>query len=176
MKTEKFNKQGIVERLIAADQEAALLSAIPYSVDVTIVGGSVLILKNLLFRSTPDIDALNIEKSLKNIFLKYDINDRVNAYSDFIPYNYEDRLELIDIGTTTIKFYMLSLADLVIMKLSSDREKDWSDITSANVINALDWDLLENIKENELDHISNERIMGNFKYNYARFVEKYRKE
>lgn len=176
MKNEKFDKQGIIKRLIGADEDASLMSFTPFHVKVILVGGSVLLLKDLRFDATPDIDALTLDNNLRNIFDKYDINDRANAHSDGIPYNYEDRLEKVDITTHTIEYYNLSLEDLVIMKLHSGREKDWKDVTNFKVVNKLDWDLMDYLVKNELDHISNTNLISMFKYNYDRYIKEYKKK
>lgn len=62
---------------------------------------------------------------------------------DQIPYNFEDRLVELNIGTTTVHFVVPSLEDLIIMKLYAQRPNDIQDIESAAKSNLINWDLLE---------------------------------
>lgn len=135
-----------------------------------------LVIKELIFRQTPDIDTVGVVRGLDAIFSKYDINDRANAFSDCLAYNYEDRLEKIDIPTKTIIYYMLSLEDVVIMKLHSGRGMDWKDITSPNVLEKINWDLLISIVNNgELDYQTNESVHSQFMYQFNKYVKEYKK-
>ena len=171
-----MNRKELINKLISADEEATMISSSSYTINVVLVGGSVLMIKGLMFRQTPDIDMVGITRGLDSIFNKYDMNYRANAFSDTLPYNYEDRLEKLELPTKTIQYYMLSLEDLIIMKLHSGRDKDWKDITNKEVIKAINWEVLDSIiKNGELDYQSNERIISDFKYRYQKYLMEYKK-
>lgn len=170
------NKQEVLERLIAADDEASSISASDYNAKVVLVGGSVLIIRDLIFRQTPDIDTINLSKELINVFRKYDINCDANAFCESIPYNYEDRLEPVDIPTKVIKYYTISLEDLVIMKLFSSRGKDYKDIISPKVLEKLDWKKLEKIvSDGETDNSFNTRAYSEFLSRFEKYKKDYKK-
>ena len=118
----------MISKLKALDEEAALI--IDAKISMIIVGGSALVLGNHLNRSTQDIDVIDIYPELQSILENYDVNNRSNAFSDCLAENYENRLVKLDIETKVIEYYLLSLEDLVIMKLYSDRPNDYLDITN----------------------------------------------
>ena len=70
-----------------------------------------------------------------------------------------------------VKFYVLSLEDIVISKLcsngSDDRQKDIIDINSEKVINDLDWDrlaeLAEIVESQQFSNIAREDFLWNYK-------------
>lgn len=68
---------------------------------------------------------------------------------DQIPYNFEDRLVELDIETTSVRFVVPSLEDLVIMKLYAQRPNDIQDVESAAKADLINWDLLEYLVYND---------------------------
>ena len=115
-----MDKLDLIERLKALDEDAVLV--LPHRISMVIVGGSALILGNYVSRTTQDIDVINrFPEKLQSILESHDINNRSNAFADCLAENYQDRLIKLDIETKMIDYYLLSLEDLVIMKLYSDR-------------------------------------------------------
>ena len=70
-----------------------------------IVGGGALLIKNIITRGTLDVDVLEVSKEVEELFAGFDFNTRVKAVLDCFPYNYADRLELVDIETKCIQYY-----------------------------------------------------------------------
>lgn len=139
-------KNELIEILLGIDEEASLtLGNSPHKPTVIIVGGAAFLLRDLTNRKvTHDIDVLSIDEELKAIIASYpEVNQSVSAYMDQIPYNFEDRLVELNIGTTTVHFVVPSLEDLIIMKLYAQRPNDIQDIESAAKSNLINWDLLE---------------------------------
>ena len=169
-----MNKQELIEKLISLDEEVSMIFQIPEKIKMTVVGGGALILQNVLNRSTMDIDLIDVYfPALFPLMEKYDINCRSNDFSDCLAENYCDRLIKLDIKTKAIDYYLLSLEDLVIMKLFSDRERDRIDIRNEEVVNNLNWELLDKIiSSGEADVSFNTARYKDFLKKY----EDYRKE
>ncbi|MGD9910240.1 MAG: DUF6036 family nucleotidyltransferase [Candidatus Izemoplasmatales bacterium] len=96
--------------------------------ECVIVGGGALLIKKATSRSTLDIDVLYASKIVEDYFDIFDFNSKVKSLSFCFPYNYEDRLELVDIETKVIRYYTPSIEDLIISKLYAFREKDQEDL------------------------------------------------
>ena len=142
---------------------------------MVIVGGSALILLEVISRATHDIDALNVSSEIRGLLERYDINCRVMTYINNFPYNYEDRLVPLIQGRK-IDFYTASLEDIVIAKLFSNRSTDHMDIESPEVIAALDWDKLARLAndDNEVKiNALNDRNYADFKANYDEYVRRF---
>lgn len=163
-----MNKQELLDKLIALDEEVSMVVPQNERISMTIVGGSALILSGFLNRITLDIDLIDIYYPvLFPIMEKYDVNCHSNAFADCIAENYDTRLVKLDFPTKAIDYYTLSLEDLVIMKLFSDREKDLIDIRDPGVINNLNWDLLDKIIS------SGEADVSFHELRYKHFIQKY---
>ena len=164
----------MITKLKALDEEAALI--IDAKISMIIVGGSALVLGNHLNRSTQDIDVIDIYPELQSILENYDVNNRSNAFSDCLAENYENRLVKLDIETKVIEYYLLSLEDLVIMKLYSDRPNDYLDITNKQILDNLNWVKLEEIiSSGEADVSFNERRYKQFLAKYDKYKADYKK-
>ena len=108
---------------------------------------------------------------------KYDINCRVQTYINNFPYNYEDRLIPLTIGSKKIDFFTASLEDIVVAKLYSARSSDKADIETDSVVKVLDWALLEKLALDESEAKSsalNERNYREFKDSYEEYVRRYK--
>lgn len=95
---------------------------------------------------THDIDVYEADALVGEILAMYpNVNGGVAAFSDQIPYNFEDRLVELDIGSRTVEFVTPSVEDLVVMKLYAERPNDVQDVDGAVERGALDWGLLERL-------------------------------
>ena len=162
-----MHKNELIKTLISADEDASLVIKTQEKIKVIIAGGSALIMHNVIQRQTMDIDTIGLNAELELVFNELGINSRMNAFSDSLAECYEDRLEKIDISTNVIDYYMLSLEDLVIMKLFSDRGKDYKDITNKQLLEKLDWNKLDQIIQ------SGEADVSFNQDRYKRFLKKY---
>jgi len=141
---------------------------------VIIVGGSALVLRGHLERSTADIDIIQADRRLYEIMSLYDANGRVGAYENNFPYNYEDRIEKIYSGVI-IDFYTASLEDIVISKLYSFRDDDYADV--CNMAEKINWDILAKLAFDEDEAKAsalNEKNYQDFLVNYRRFEKEHR--
>ena len=167
----------LYERLKRLDEDAALLYDDARRLRLTIVGGSALILLEVISRATLDMDALEASPELIKLMERYDINCRVQTYLNNFPYNFEDRLKKVPIEGKKIDFYTASLEDIVIAKLFSAREVDRQDIISEKVLRNIDWNRLEHLAmaEDELKaNVLNDKNYAEFLVNYEEYVRRYR--
>lgn len=131
----EMNKAEIIKRLMSVDNDMSLLDTTADTYSCIIVGGSALVLLEKIYRSTHDIDSINASDEIKQLLEIYNINMNVSAY----------RIIPIDIPTKKVKFYTVSLEDLVVSKLCSMRDKDVEDIENELVYKSLDWNLLDKL-------------------------------
>lgn len=169
-----MNKNELIENLLAFDEEASLLSVsqnIKYQ--CYIVGGGALLLLDLIPRATYDIDVIRCTgEHLVSIMADYDINMNVSAYLTYFADGYQSRAKKIDLETTTVDFYTLSVEDLIISKIASGRTKDMEDIRRESVVNIIDWNKLDNLAKITVEGILSDYDKNEFIY----FYKEYRKE
>lgn len=115
--------------------------------ECVIVGGSALLIKNIITRGTLDVDVLEVFKEVEELFSGFDFNTRVKAVLDCFPYNYADRLELVKMETKSINYYTPSVEDLIVSKLYAYRDKDIEDLEKIRTSNKYNRVLLDKIVE-----------------------------
>lgn len=163
----------IRERLLRLDEDAALMFDDDGRFICILVGGSALILLGYISRVTHDIDMLVTPPELLKLLEKYDMNINVSAYMDNFPDDYAQRICKLDLPTEKIDFYTLSLEDLVISKLAAARDKDLFDITSEEILKALDWAQLAELAVTVQDGMLNDRVRAEFRFAYDAYVKRY---
>ena len=163
-----MQRDELLKRLLALDEEVDLMYPGPDRIRMVIVGGGALVLMEYLTRSTHDIDVLSVSHQIQDLMLKYDINTLVQTYINNFPYNYENRIQLILTGEK-IDYYTGSLEDIIIAKLYSYRDTDMADITSPTVLKDIDWDLLHRLATAE----DEARANALNEYRYREFLDKY---
>ena len=170
-------REDLIKRLERLDEDAYLLYPGEERYRLIIVGGSALILLEVISRSTLDIDAISASREIRGLLDRYDINCDVQTYINNFPYNYEDRLKPLPIRGRKVDFFTASLEDIVIAKLFSYRDTDRQDIITDTVIKALDWDLLDQIAKSDEEvklNALNDRNYNDFLFNYEEYVRRYR--
>ena len=165
----ELTKSDLIKKLRLLDDEASLRFTRKNKLQLVIVGGSALMLLDVITRVTSDIDAIRVSYELQEFLSDYNINTRVVAYESFFPYGYEDRLVKLQFQGKRIDFFTASLEDIVIAKLHSARKKDKEDIENKAVIAAIDWDLLEKLATAE-DEVKASSL-NSFRYN--EFLDSY---
>ena len=115
--------------------------------ECVIVGGGALLIKNVITRGTLDVDVLEVSKEVEELFAVYDFNTRVKAVLDCFPYNYGDRIELVNIKTQCIKYYTPCIEDLIVSKLYAYRGKDIEDLHKIKESGKFNSSLLEEVIE-----------------------------
>ena len=168
-------RDDLLSRLDHLDEVASLMFDEDQRFRMILVGGASLVLLEYIVRATHDIDALSAPRELFKLLKEYNIDTRVSAYIDSFPYSYEDRLVLLDVGGRRIQYYCTSLEDTVIAKLHGMRPNDVQDITNENVLEAIDWNLLKQLRdEMRLSTLGEDsESYKAFLYAYDRYVEEY---
>ena len=167
-----MHKDDILKRLLQVDKDMCLLDDSQDIFSCVIVGGSALVLLDKIYRSTHDIDSINASNEIKPLLEAYNINMNVNAYRVNFPEKYLDRIVKVDIPTTKVNFYTLSLEDLVVSKLCSMREKDVEDIENGLVYKALDWELMDKLIEDVCYGLLTDYEVNALRENYKNYREK----
>lgn len=164
----------IIKRLLQIDKDIVSLDNSSDIYSCVIVGGSALVLMKKIFRSTHDIDSINASNNIKPLLESYNINMNVSAYLINFPEDYLDRIIAIDIPTTKVKFYTVSLEDLVVSKLCSLREKDIEDIRNELVYKSLNWELLSKLVDDVCYGMLNDYDADILKENYKAYEEEFK--
>lgn len=172
----KTPKEELYEQLLGLDNDITMSLDLPQKCIIVIVGGAGMLALGAITRRTQDIDALSVSENINDFLEARGVNTHVNAYFDYFPYNYEDRLVKIELDTSSIDFYTASLEDIVISKLHSPRDKDYNDITSEGTLSQINWDILHNIATNP----SESNVLSDFRYRefldkFKEYERKYRK-
>lgn len=113
--------------------------------ECVIVGGGALLIKNIITRGTLDVDVLEVSEEIEELFEGFDFNTRVKAVLDCFPYNYYDRLELVNLKTRSINYYTPSIEDLIVSKLYAYRGKDVDDLKKIKASKRFNQELLEKV-------------------------------
>lgn len=143
-----MQRDDLKKLLLDIDEEARLiLGECDPRPCVVIVGGAAFVLRELTPRkATHDVDVYEADDIVSRILGRYPaLNGAVSAYADQIPYNFEDRLVALDLGTRVINFVTPSVEDLVVMKLYAERPNDIQDMDGAAKSGKLNWELLEKL-------------------------------
>ncbi|MGN0461039.1 MAG: DUF6036 family nucleotidyltransferase, partial [Ruminococcus sp.] len=160
--------------LLQVDKDMSLLDTSNDIFSCIIVGGSALVLMKKIYRSTHDIDSINASDEIKPFLESYNINMNVSAYLMNFPDSYLDRLVKVDIPTKKVKFYTVSIEDLVISKLCSMRGKDIEDIENPLVYSELHWELLDELVEEVCYGMLNSYDENMLRENYNDYKERFK--
>lgn len=167
-------------RLVDIDTEAFLIYGKEKHFSCYIVGGSALIFMGLISRATRDIDTIEaFPAEIKDVFEKYDMNLDVQAYETNFALDFKSRARKIEIDTRVVDFYTLSPEDIVVSKLCSDfsdtRVHDWDDIRTPEILEKIDWSLLEKIKNQVKQQQLSFMRAEDLEANYKEYTKEYRK-
>lgn len=166
----------LIGRLLRLDEDAYLQFDDGIDYQCVIVGGGALILMGFSVRVTHDIDVLDYApKKLQDLMEQHDINAAVRAYSDCFPPEFEKRAVPLPLKTRKIRFFTLSLEDLVISKLCAGRDTDIRDITDPKILAALDWPKLDELAQEIKECLLSDRQISQFSYDYEEYKRRYGK-
>lgn len=164
----------IISRLLQVDKDMELLDTTPDMYSCVIVGGSALVLMEKIYRSTHDIDSIDASDQIKPLLETYSINMNVKAYRINFPEDYLDRIIEVDIPTKKVKFYTVSLEDLVVSKLCGMRGKDVEDIENELVYQDLNWDLMDELIDDVCYGMLNDFDVNALKLHYENYKERFK--
>ena len=153
---ENFQKEGIINRLIQLDNDLLALYGTSRRFEITITGGSALIVLDLLpdERFTTDIDVLETAKEIETLLDRYNMNMHVSTFLYKYPENWKTRRRSVQYGGKTLDVFTLSNEDLAITKFLAWRETDRVDLINMLEADNIDLDKLKAI----LDDITEIRV------------------
>ena len=151
-----FQKDGIVQRLIQLDNDLLALYGVSRRFEITITGGSALVVLDLLpdERFTTDIDVLETSNEIKELLDRYDMNMDVSTFMYKYPENWSERRQAVLYGGQILDVYSLSNEDLAITKLLAWRQTDRIDLSNMLAAGNIDMDKLKAI----IDDITELRV------------------
>lgn len=142
-----MNTQDIIERLEEFDTEMFLENnQRNQKIRIVIIGGAALLLHHCIQRSTHDIDIIQLDGRINlDMIEKYDMDTRSMAFSSNFSDTMDERYVRVEANTKVTEFYIPSLENLIISKLSSDRGKDTQDVMQELVYEKVDLTVLDEI-------------------------------
>lgn len=170
-----FDSQKLRRLLLNKDRQIA--NIFPDEIfNVVLVGGAALMLFKSNDKMTNDIDVFSTsDRKIDKYLFDAVFNDRVKNTSDSFSSDYIDRiipLDEINVNTICLKYYLLSLEDVVASKLYAGRDKDKMDLKNANLKDMIDWSVLDRIVYEEMERDSlNERRWKELVCTYERYKE-----
>lgn len=157
------SKEEVLENLRLADQYVTKAFPDVKKVNLVVIGGAALILKGFENKSTLDIDSVfRIEGQLSDFLRSFSINSDAADVS-ILPQGYENRLERLELGLSTLEVNIVSNEDLVISKVGRFDHDDKRDLETTGILDAIDTETLVELGEDLSKN--NEK----FKSNWTRF-------
>ena len=167
-----MNGQEILQRLEELDAELYLSGYQGERIQMIIVGGSALLLHRCIQRSTHDVDILYSSISIhRELLERYDLNTSSSPFLGHFSDTLDQRLILIPLHTICIDYYIPSLEDLIISKLTSDRGKDTEDIKQSLVYEKASLEKLQEIMS-EIHLVLHGRRLESLLYEIKDFIER----
>ncbi len=169
-----FSQERLRDLLLEIDEEVELEVDTEGRYSIVIVGGAAFMLANLTGRNaTHDVDVLRADEAIQGVLARHrQLNTQVQVYADRLPKGFEGRLARIPIETVAVDFFRPSTEDLAVMKLYSWRKQDQIDLTSAEMLAKLDFDLLDRLVYDE----SEAKASSLTSLTYRKMVEVYERE
>lgn len=168
-------KQDIIRLLQNLDNELYSNIGKPkYKYSAYIVGGAAIILHGLDEKMTADIDLVEVSSIVSNFLRRQEdniINDRADACLSDFPYDFPDRAYKLNIDTKAIDFYVVSIEDIIVSKLATPRTKDRIDIRRDDVINYVNWQLLDELIQEQIKEALNETRGSILKAQYKEYLK-----
>lgn len=126
-----FGKSEILDKLYELDDQLAAKYGLSSQHELVIVGGSALLLGDMADaeRKTCDIDVLRHTADTTEFFKPLNMNDDVNTFLYDFPEGWEPRAQEINGEWLTLRVLIPSPEDLLLVKLESNRQKDFQDCT-----------------------------------------------
>jgi hypothetical protein len=148
-----FGKEGISRRLKQLDDDLLSLVKEGMRVELTIVGGSALMLLNLIDkrRVTTDIDVMEAARQAEVLLRDYDMNQDVATFAFRLPNNWRSRRQRIPFNGSVLDIYAPSDEDLVVLKLDAWREIDQADLKDMIRNNKLNFAKLQAILDDDTE-------------------------
>jgi hypothetical protein len=163
-----FGVLGIIERLDSLDGDLLSLAQDGQRFEITVVGGSALILLGLTVdsRITTDIDVMESARQAEQLLERYDMNTHVTNFRFRLPDNWRSRRQRLPFEGIVLDVFAPSNEDLAILKLDAWRDIDRNDLHDMVLSGQLDMKLLQAI----VNDVSELRVNFNDEDEWAIFV------
>ncbi|MCL2332659.1 MAG: DUF6036 family nucleotidyltransferase [Actinomycetia bacterium] len=127
-----FQQDGVLQRLTQLDDDLLAIYGLSQRFEITIVGGSALMMMGLSSneRFTTDIDVIKNSTEIEVLLDRYDMNTEVSTFLYKYPENWERRRRHVPFEGQVLDVYTLSNEDLAITKLLSWRKVDQHDLAT----------------------------------------------
>jgi len=145
-----FGKPDIIKRFKQLDDDLLAIAGDKKRIDITIVGGSALLLLDLVgdARVTTDIDVMEVDVLAESLIERYNMNRHVETFRYHMPENWVERRQKIPFQGEVIDIYAPSNEDLAALKLGAYREVDRKDLCDMVESGELDITKLQEIIDN----------------------------
>jgi hypothetical protein len=153
-------REDVLENLRFADDEIHQSMPGCKEVELTVIGGACMLIRNYISRYTVDIDTVTkLEDAVKECLWAYSINNDSIEVATLHP-SYMFRLKKLNETFKVLKVYLISDEDLVISKVGAYRVKDKSDLTESGILDRINTQLLIELGEDVAKH--NESFRNNW--------------
>lgn len=140
-------KREIVENLTEADEYYAQMFPTAQPIEVTIIGGSAMVLMGCRGKVTYDIDIINhFNEEILSYLESFSINNQA-AHVAFLPLGFEERLKKTAYGTGNVTYFLPSLEDLVLTKVNRFDTNDVEDLERTDILEKIDFNILYELGE-----------------------------
>ena len=148
-----FGVEGIIRRFEQLDDDLLSLVSFDTRIEMTIVGGSALMLLGLTTdtRMTTDIDVMEAALEMENLLERYGMNQHVMNFRFRLPENWFSRRQKLPFEGMVLDVYSPSNEDLAILKLDAYREVDQNDLKDMVSMRRIDFELLQSILNNDAE-------------------------
>ena len=142
---ENLQKNGVLHRLAQLDDDLLSLYGMGRRFEITIIGGSALIMLDLLpnERFTTDIDVLEASHEAQGLLERYDMNPNVSTFLYKYAENWKERRQPVENNGRVLDVFTMSNEDLAITKLLAWRKTDQRDLIDMLAAGSIDLDKLK---------------------------------
>jgi hypothetical protein len=149
----EFGKAGITERLELLDDDLLSSTDDGAKQEISIVGGSALMLLGLSVdsRVTTDIDVMEASRQAESLLERYDMNQDVTTFRFRLPENWKSRRCRIPFAGAALEVYSPSPEDLAILKLDAYRDVDRADLKDMLMSGKLNLTRLQGIVDDDAE-------------------------
>jgi hypothetical protein len=148
-----FGYSGIIERLQALDGDLLAIAQHNQRFEITIVGGSALMMLGLTMdnRITTDIDVMEAAQQAESLLEHHDMNMHVTNFRFRLPDGWQSRRQQLPFAGAVLDVFAPSNEDLAILKLDAWREVDQADLQSMVTSGELDMKTLQDIVDDDVE-------------------------
>ena len=143
------------------------------NITLYVAGSAAMIIREAISRGTSDIDIMPVKSvSHEQILRDHFANTSVSAHIDCFADGYEERASLIE-QFCDVEIKVLSLEDIVVAKLASDRSGDYEDVAQKDVLERININQVNVLARKVIQNALTSHTKSNLSYNIQKYNEKY---